>query len=100
MSTHARKKKINLESVTLRGSAFSQKGKYWNYLSRAFFRVFLYLEIGLNGKQKRASCSATLLLYELKSDVARFTTENQTCLATNQIAASCEKLLRFFADLN
>ena len=28
MSTHARKKKINLESVTLRGSAFSQKGKY------------------------------------------------------------------------
>ena len=31
---------------------------------------------------------------ELKSDVARFTTHVQTCLATNQVVAGCENLLQ------
>ena len=35
--------------------------------------------------KKRATCFVTLLQNELKSDVARFTTHVQTCLATNQV---------------
>ena len=35
-----------------------------------------------------------LVLQELKSDVASFTTHVQTCLATNQVFAGCEKLLQ------
>ena len=35
-----------------------------------------------------------LVLQELKSDVASFTTHVQTCLATNQVVAGCEKLLQ------
>ena len=31
---------------------------------------------------------------ELKSDVARFTTHESNGLATNQVAAGCEKLLQ------
>ena len=36
--------------------------------------------------KKRATCFVTLLQNELKSDVARFTTHVQTCLATNQVS--------------
>ena len=36
------------------------------------------------GQQKHATCFAALLQNELKSDVARFTTHVQTCLATNK----------------
>ena len=36
--------------------------------------------------KKRATCLVTLLQNELKSDVARFTTHVQTCLATNQVS--------------
>ena len=32
--------------------------------------------------------------FELNSDSARFTTQIQTCLATNQVVARCEKLLQ------
>ena len=46
------------------------------------------------GKQKHATCCETLLQNELKSDVARFTTHVQTCLATNQDVAGCENLLQ------
>ena len=35
-----------------------------------------------------------LVLQELKSDVASLTTHGQTCLATNQVVAGCEKLLQ------
>ena len=44
------------------------------------------LKIQLNGQQKRATCFVTLLQNELESDVARFTTHVQTCLATNQVS--------------
>ena len=33
-------------------------------------------------------------IFELNSDSARFTTQIQTCLATNQVVARCEKLLQ------
>ena len=46
------------------------------------------------GKQKHATCFETLLQNELKSDLARFTTHVQTCLATNQDVAGCENLLQ------
>lgn len=39
--------------------------------------------------QKRGTCFATLLQNELKSDIARFTTHVQTCLAANQFVPSC-----------
>ena len=39
------------------------------------------------------SHATQLLLHELKSNVARFTIHVQTCLATNQVVAGCEKLL-------
>ena len=39
----------------------------------------------------RVTCFATMLQNELNSDVARFTTHFQTCLATNQVFAGCEK---------
>ena len=32
--------------------------------------------------------------FELNSDSARVTTQIQTCLATNQVVARCEKLLQ------
>ena len=32
--------------------------------------------------------------FELNSDSARFTTQIQTCLGTNQVVARCEKLLQ------
>ena len=38
------------------------------------------------------SLFATLMQNELNSDSARFTTQVQTWLATNQVVASCEKL--------
>ena len=44
------------------------------------------LKILLNGQQKRTTCFVTLLQNELESDVARFTTHVQTCLATNQVS--------------
>ena len=37
---------------------------------------------------------AALRQNELKSDVARFTTTNQTCLATIQVVVGCEKFLQ------
>ena len=40
------------------------------------------------------SLFATLMQNELNSDSARFTTQIQTCLATNQVVARCEKLLQ------
>ena len=43
---------------------------------------------------KTATCFAAMHQNELKSDVARFTTHIQTCLAANQVAAGCEKLLQ------
>ena len=39
-------------------------------------------------------CFATLLQNELKSDVACFTAHIQTCFATNQVVAGCEKFLQ------
>ena len=36
--------------------------------------------------KKGATCFVTLLQNELKSDVARFTTHVQTCLAKNQVS--------------
>ena len=36
--------------------------------------------------KKLATCFATFLQKELNSDVARFTTNIQTCLATNKVA--------------
>ena len=44
--------------------------------------------------RKKCSLFATLMQNELNSDSARFTTQVQTCLATNQVFASCEKLLQ------
>ena len=44
--------------------------------------------------RKKCSLFATLMQNELNSDTARFTTQVQTCLATNQVFASCEKLLQ------
>ena len=38
-----------------------------------------------NGQQKHATCFATLLQKELKSDVARFTTNVQTCQLPNLV---------------
>ena len=43
---------------------------------------------------KTATCFAAQHQNELKIDVARFTTHIQTCLAANQVAAGCEKLLQ------
>ena len=43
---------------------------------------------------KRATRFTAFLQNELKSDVARFTTHIQTCLATNQVVAGCENLLQ------
>ena len=37
---------------------------------------------------------AALRQNELKSDVARFATTNQTCLATIQVVVGCEKFLQ------
>ena len=36
-------------------------------------------------QQKRPACLARLLLNQLNSDVLRFTSRVQTCLATNQV---------------
>ena len=41
------------------------------------------------GQQKLATCFATLLPKELNSDIARFTSHVQTCLATSQVVAGC-----------
>jgi len=38
--------------------------------------------------EKRATCFATLLQNELESDIARFTTHVQACIATNQVKLS------------
>ena len=46
------------------------------------------------GNKKRATCLATSLQNELNSDVARFTTHDQTGLATNLVNAGCETLLQ------
>ena len=35
-----------------------------------------------------------MLQNKLKNDVARFTNNESTCLATNQVDAGCEKLLQ------
>ena len=52
------------------------------------------LKVRLNRLKKRASCFATLLQIELKGDVVRFITYVQTCLTTNQVVASCRKMLQ------
>ena len=41
--------------------------------------VFSHLRYGKKGNKKLATCLATLLQNELNSDVARFTTDVQTC---------------------
>ena len=60
---------------------------YWTW-SRGYF-CFLRQNLRSNGQQKRTTCFATLPQKEMKSSVARFTTNVQTCLAINQIVASC-----------
>ena len=47
------------------------------------------LKLQWSGQQKRATCFATLLQNELKSDVCAVFAHVQTCLATNQVVASC-----------
>ena len=52
------------------------------------------LKMRVKGPQNRAPCFATLLQNELNNDVACFTTLVQTCLATKEVVAGCEKLLQ------
>ena len=47
------------------------------------------LKLQWSSQQKRATCFATLLQNELKSDVCAFFAHVQTCLATNQVVESC-----------
>jgi len=44
------------------------------------------LNVFKTGNKTRATCFATLLQNELNSDVARFTTQARTCLATSKVA--------------
>ena len=46
----------------------------------------LTLSYSETGNKTRATCFATLLQNELYSDVERFTTDVQTCLATTKVA--------------
>ena len=52
------------------------------------------LKMGVKGPQNRAPCFATFLQNELNNDVACFTTHVQTCIATKEVVAGCEKLLQ------
>ena len=63
---------------------FDARAKLLFCLFNLFFFFWLpsrrcILKLRKNGKQRRATCFATLLQNELKSDVARFTTIFQTC---------------------
>ena len=49
------------------------------------------LRYGKTGNKRRATFLATLLQNELNRDVARFTTQVQTCLATNQVVNRFER---------
>ena len=54
-----------------------------------------HVRYGYSGnKDVQLDCFAILLQNELKSSVACVTTYIQTCLATNQVVAGCEKLLQ------
>ena len=56
---------------------------FWGW--RCFPRNTKRLWCGKTGQQKRANCFATLPQNELNSDVARFASHVQNCLATTQV---------------
>ena len=52
------------------------------------------LKMRVKGPQNRATCFATFLQNELNNDVACFTSHVQTCLATKEVVAGCEKFFQ------
>ena len=63
---------------------FSRMGRLLHFLTHGaplarFAGESSAIRFGKTGNQKRATCLATFLLNELKSNVGRFTTHVQTC---------------------
>ena len=57
-------------------------------LHKSLICDFFVYKVWKNGQQKRATCFATLLQIEFKSNVARLPATNQTSLATNQLVVA------------